>query len=95
MKINTLLSLNKKVYNQCILPVLAYGSEAWSFTKVLEQKLLSAQRGIERIMLGIAWIDRKRASWIREQTKIEDILATLKRKVNMSCDKKVIAGLLE
>ncbi len=31
-------------------------------------------------MLGITWRDRKRASWIRKQTKIKDILMTIKNK---------------
>ncbi len=31
-------------------------------------------------MLGIIWRDKKRASWIREQTKVEDILMTIKNK---------------
>ncbi len=34
-------------------------------------------------MLGITWRDKKRASWIREQTnffKVEDILMTIKKK---------------
>ena len=31
-------------------------------------------------MLDIPWRDLERASWIREQTKVEDILSTLKRK---------------
>ncbi len=74
------LSLKRKVYNQCIIPVLTYGSETWRLTKQLERKLRSAQRGMERRMLGITWRDKKRASWIREQTKVEDILMTIKNK---------------
>ncbi len=31
-------------------------------------------------MMGDTWKDRKRASWIREQTKVEDILAKIKKK---------------
>ncbi len=72
-------SLKRKVYNQCILPVLMYGSET-CVTKELERKLRSAQRGMERRMMGIAWREKKRASWTREQTKIEDILMTIKNK---------------
>ena len=80
MKSKLPLSLKRKVYNQCILPVLTYGSETWSITKGMERKLRSAQRGMERIMLGITWRDKKRASWIREQTKVEDILTNIKKK---------------
>ncbi len=74
------LSLKRNVYNQCILSVITYGSEAWRLTKKLERKLRSAQRGMERRMLGITWRDKKRASWIREQTKVEDILMSIKNK---------------
>ncbi len=73
-------SLKTKVYNQCILPVLTYGLDTWRLTKELERKLRSAQRGMERRMLGITLINKKRASWIREQTKVEDILMTIKNK---------------
>ncbi len=80
MNSNLPLSLKRKVYNQCILPVLTYGSETWRLTKELETKMRSAQRGMERRMLGITWRDRKRASGIKEHTKVEDIPMTIKNK---------------
>ena len=80
MKSKIPLSLKKKVFNQLILPVLTYGSETWSLTKAMERKLVSTQRAMERIMMGISLKDRKRATWIREQTKIEDIISTIKKK---------------
>ncbi len=75
-----LVQNERKVYSHCILPVLTYGSETWRLTKELERKLRRAQRGMERKRLGITWRDEKQASWIREQTKIEDILMTIKKK---------------
>ncbi len=39
MNSNLPLSLKRKVYNQCILPVLTYGLETWRLTKELERKL--------------------------------------------------------
>ncbi len=80
MNNNLPLFLKRKINNQCILSVLRYGSETWRLTKELERKLRSAQRGMERKMLGITWRDRKRALWIREQTKVEDMLMTVKNK---------------
>ena len=56
------LSLNRKVYNHCILPFLTYRSETWNLEKDLERKLRSAQRGMVIIMFGISWRDRKRRS---------------------------------
>ncbi len=72
------LSLKRKVHNQCILPVLTYEVETWRLTKELERKLRSGQRGMARLMVGITRRDRKRALWIWEQKKVEDILMTIK-----------------
>ncbi len=80
MTSNLPLSLRRKVYNQCTLAVLTYGSQTWRLTKELERKLRRAQRGIERRFLGITWRDKKRALWIRDETKVEDILMAIKNK---------------
>ena len=37
------------------------------------------QRAHERIMLNITWRDHKTAEWIREQTKLRDILETISK----------------
>ncbi len=68
---NLPLSLKRKGYNQCILPVLTYGSEPWRLTKELERKLRSAQRGMERRMLGIILRDKKRASWTGNRRRLK------------------------
>ena len=100
MKSDLSLSLKRRIYNQYILSVLTCGSQIWSLTKFQERKLQSAQRGVEIIMIGITWRDRKRALWIREQTEIEHILTTIKRKkVDMSrthhAPKKITDGQLK
>lgn len=38
-------------------------------------ELTSAQRAMERRMLGVTLRDKKRAAWIREQAGVEDVLA--------------------
>ncbi len=78
MNSNLPLSLKGKVYNQCVLPILTYGSKTWHLTKEQERKLRSARRGMERKMLGITRRHRKRATFIREQTKVGDTLTTIK-----------------
>ena len=57
----------------------SYGSETWNLTKIQTMKLRSMQRVHERIMLNITWRDHKTAEWIREQTKLRDILETISK----------------
>ena len=64
---------------QCIIPTVTYGSETWNLTKIQTMKLRSMQRVHERIMLNITWRDHKTAEWIREQTKLIDILETISK----------------
>jgi len=53
------LCLKRKVYDQCVLPVLTYGCETWTLNAKMTQKLQVAQRGMERCMLGITKRDKK------------------------------------
>ena len=71
--------LKRQVYNQCIIPTVTYGSETWNLTKIQTMKLRSMQRAHESIMLNITWRDQKTADWIREQTKLRDILETISK----------------
>lgn len=66
-------SLKTKVYNQCVLPVMTYGTETWSLTIGLIHKLKVAQRAMERAMLGVSLRDRIRNEEIRRRTKVTDI----------------------
>lgn len=75
---NLPLSLNKKVCNQCIHPILAYGSEY--FTKQHEWKPKSTLKGMEEEMLCVTWKHRKQTTRIKQQTKGEDVLMTIKKK---------------
>lgn len=63
-----------RVFNQCILPVLTYGCQTWTLTKVNVDKLAKTQRSMERNMLGIRLIDRKTNIWIRSKTKVKDVV---------------------
>lgn len=73
------LSLKKMVCNQCVLPVMAYRVEAWGFTKHIGRKLKWAKRAMESV-LEVTLRDMKTAAWIREQTRLEDIVVQIKRK---------------
>jgi hypothetical protein len=66
------MCLKRKAYDQCIL---LYGSETWQTTKKQRAKLIITQRAMERTMLKITRRDRMRNTWIREKTKVKDVLS--------------------
>ncbi len=65
--------LKTKVYNQCVLPAMTYGTETWSLTVGLIKKLKVAQRAMERAMLGVSLRDRIKNEDVRKRTKVSDI----------------------
>jgi len=67
-------SLKRKVFNMCVLPVLTYGAETLTITKASANKLRVAQRAMERAMLGVSLRDRMTNEWIRQQTKVTDVM---------------------
>lgn len=73
------ICLKRKVFDQCILPVLTYASETWTLTSRTVQKLQTTQRSMERCMLGFTRRDKKRNAWIREQTKVTDVIGRVKK----------------
>ena len=54
---------------------MTYGCQTWNLTKENVRKLRTAQRAMERKMLGIKLQDRIRCTEIRERTKIKDIIS--------------------
>nr|XP_049701309.1 LINE-1 retrotransposable element ORF2 protein [Helicoverpa armigera] len=71
------MSTKRKVFDTCILPVITYGCETWSLTKLHRQKLQRCQRAMERSMTGNRIQDRVRSSVIRERTNVVDILTRI------------------
>ena len=47
------LTLKSKLYNQCVLTTVTYGSKTWNTTLKQTQQLRSMQRAQEHIMLNI------------------------------------------
>ncbi|XP_072938941.1 uncharacterized protein [Epargyreus clarus] len=72
-------SLKSKMFEQCVLPVMTYGAETWSFTVGLIRRLKVAQRAMERAMLGISLRDRIRNEEIRRRTKVTDIALKIRK----------------
>ena len=73
------MKIKRKVFNEYILPVMTYGSETWALTNTAMDLLAVAQRKMERIMLRITLRDRKPNNWIRDQTKVTDIITIIKK----------------
>lgn len=66
------MCLKRRVFNQCVLPVLTYGSETLTLTKKSINKIRVAQRAMERSMMGITLRDRVPNDQIRRITKVMD-----------------------
>ena len=65
---NVPMRLKRKAFNECILPVMTYGSENWSLSNTQLEKLITTQRKMERIMAGVTLKDRKNTNWIRKKS---------------------------
>ncbi|CAH2236091.1 jg4788 [Pararge aegeria aegeria] len=65
--------LKTKVFEQCVLPVLTYGSETWSLTMGLIRRLRITQRAMLRAMLVVFLRDQIRNEEIRRRTRVTDI----------------------
>lgn len=74
------MSLKRKVYHSCIIMVLTYGTEKWRLTKRVQLKLKMTQQAIEKKMMGGTLRSEKRAEWVKEQTRVNDILVEIKKK---------------
>ena len=53
------MCLKRKVYNQCVLTAITYGSQTWAITKRMQERLRTTQRSMERVMVGTTRRDRK------------------------------------
>ena len=74
----TPMKIKRKIFNEFILPIMTYGCETWALTNRAKNSLSVAQRKMERMMLNITLRDRKENSWIRRQTGVIDIIASIK-----------------
>ena len=73
---NIAICMKIHVYNSCVLPAMTHGAETWTLTK-------QAQNKMERSMVNITYKDRRTNIWVRERTKVTDIMYTV-RKVRWS-----------
>ena len=55
------------------------GAETWILTKQAQNKLAVAQTKMERSMLNITYKDRNTKIWVRERTKVVDIISNVRK----------------
>lgn len=79
MKSKIPMCLKRKVYNQCVLAAMTYGSQTWAITKRMQERLRVTQRSMERSMVGTTRRDRKTNVWLRQQTGVQDIVCKIKK----------------
>ena len=79
MKSKVPMCLKRKVYNQCVLTAMTYGSQTWAITKRMQERLRVTQRSMERAMVGTTRRDRKTNVWLRQQTGVQDIVCRMKK----------------
>ena len=78
-KSNLAICLKRQVYNSCVLPAMTYGAETWTLTKQAHNKLAATQTKMDRSMLNITYKDRRTNIWVRERTKLIDIIYTVRK----------------
>ena len=75
---NVPMRLKRKAFNESILPVMIYGCETWWLSNTQLKKLVTTQRKIERIMVGVTLKVRKSTNWIQKQRGVTEIIRNLR-----------------
>ena len=78
-KSNLAICLKRQVYNSSVMPAMTYCAETWILTKQAQNKLAAAQTKMERSLLNITYKDRKTNVWVREKTKVIDIISNVRK----------------
>ena len=79
-KTRFLTKLKRKYFHMCIGPTLLYGCSTWALTKKTEIRIATCQQHMERAMLGIRLRDKKPLTWIRQITKLKDMVSEARRR---------------
>ncbi|XP_045460954.1 uncharacterized protein LOC123671253 [Harmonia axyridis] len=78
-KSNLPVCLKRRVFDQCILPVMTYGAETLTLTVTSAKKLRVAQRKMERSMLGVSLRDHVKNEDLRVRTGVTDVIYQIAR----------------
>ena len=67
------------IYSACIRPVLLYGTETWSFTKRMEDRMQACDRRMLRYMAGVTLADRIPSEEVASRCGVEEVAALMRR----------------
>lgn len=67
------MGFKERVYKMCIEPALIYGSELWSLTKKVRNRLVVVQRSMMRKMAGITRMERRSNEWLSQKVPLPDV----------------------
>jgi hypothetical protein len=73
------IKLRLEAIQTCVIPVLIYNSQTWTFTKRQTQAIQICQRKMERKVLGISLKDKMRNEELRRRSGIEDAAKAARR----------------
>jgi len=73
------IKIKRKIHDEYILPVMTYGCETWALNNAMMDTPTVAQRKMEHIMLRIILRDRKRNTWILQETGVSDIINAIRK----------------
>ena len=73
------ICLKRKLYHQCIKPVITYGCQVWALNRGMENKLRTTQRSMERAIINVTKRDHITSKKIREISGMTDIISTIKK----------------
>ena len=71
--------LKRQAFKSCVLPAMIHGAETWALTIQAKNKLAAAQTKMERSMLNITYRERKTNIWVRQKTKVIDVIEQIRR----------------
>ncbi|CAH2262827.1 jg9201 [Pararge aegeria aegeria] len=74
--------MKTKVFEQCVLPVMTYGSETWSLSMGLIRRLRVTQRAMNG--LGVFLRDKIRNVEIRRRTRVTDVDSSTSREAEVA-----------
>lgn len=67
------MKLKARIFNMCIVPILTYGCQTWSFTKRQRSRMETTQRRMERRMLNKTWKDKIRNEDLKKRSQVVDV----------------------